>query len=326
MRKKVFGLLLSGLLLSCKSQDSIENYKGTWIEVQNRGSEFLIIDCGYQGENIKIINDSIFENGVMESTKAKIDHIKEDETGVSLFTDKTDKSYYKFLFVNKEKGLAKWEIKNNDLPIVIKYFINEVSANKIKKIKGTNDDCITNDDFEDDSSINQTKDFIENYKAKYKSKKYNIRIEKDCDLNMDGQTDKIIIFEPFEISDNKLTKESPVCVFIKKGENYDVYENKNIVYTSFFNSMAEGLQDLVVKNSYFTFEENNQAGDIRGNDYITFKYDLKSKEIILHKYSIEIITVDGGENDKTFTYGKEVFGNIFFNDFDIDKIKEKINN
>ena len=116
MRKKVFGLLLSGLLLSCKSQDSIENYKGKWIEVQNRGSEFLIIDCGYQGENIKIINDSIFENGVMESTKAKIDHIKEDETGVSLFTDKTDKSYYKFLFVNKGKGLAKWEIKNNDLP------------------------------------------------------------------------------------------------------------------------------------------------------------------------------------------------------------------
>lgn len=154
MRKKVFGLLLSGLLLSCKSQDSIENYKGKWIEVQNRGSEFLIIDCGYQGENIKIINDSIFENGVMESTKAKIDHIKEDETGVSLFTDKTDKSYYKFLFVNKEKGLAKWEIKNNDLPIVIKYFINEVSANKIKKIKGTKDDCVSNDDVGD--SVNDS--------------------------------------------------------------------------------------------------------------------------------------------------------------------------
>lgn len=326
MRKKVFGLVLLSLLLSCKSQDSKEVFKGTWIEVQKRGNEFLIIDCGYKGEDIKIINDSIFENGIMESTKAKIDHIKEDETEISLFTDKTEESYYKISFIDKEKVLAKWEIKNNDLPIVIKYFVNEVSANKIKKIKGTNDDCITNDDFEDDSSINQTKDFIENYKAKYKSKKYNIRIEKDCDLNMDGQMDKIIIFEPSEIADNKLTKESPVCVFIKKGENYDVYENKNIVYTSFFNSMAEGLLDLVVKDSYFTFEENNQAGDIRGNDYITFKYDLKSKEIVLHKYSIELITIDGGENDKTFTYGKEVFGNIFFNDFDIDKIKERINN
>jgi hypothetical protein len=177
----------------------------------------------------------------------------------------------------------------------------------------------------DTLSVNRTKDYIEDYKAKYKTKKYNLRVEKDCDLNMDGQMDKIIIFEPSEIANNKLTKESPVCVFIKREKGYDVYENKNIIYTSFFNSMAEGLQDLVVKDNYFTFEENNQAGEVRGNDYITFKYDLKSKEIVLHKYSIELISVDG-ENDKTFTYGKEVFGKIFFNDFDIDKIKEKINN
>lgn len=177
----------------------------------------------------------------------------------------------------------------------------------------------------DTLSANRTKDYIEDYKAKYKAKKYNRRVEKDCDLNMDGQMDKIIIFEPSEIANNKRIKESPVCVFIKKEKGYDVYENKNIIYTSFFNSMAEGLQDLVVKDNYFTFEENNQAGEVRGNEYITFKYDLKSNEIVLHKYSVELISVDG-ENDKTFTYGKEVFGKILFNDFDIDKIKEKINN
>ncbi|WJS92806.1 hypothetical protein NYQ10_11990 [Flavobacterium johnsoniae] len=166
---------------------------------------------------------------------------------------------------------------------------------------------------------------MEDYKAKYKSKKYNPRIEKDCDLNMDGQIDKIIIFEPSEITNNKLTKESPVCVFIKKEKGYDIFENKNIIYTSFFNSMAEGLQDLVVKDNYFTFEENNQAGDIKGNDYITFKYDLKSNKILLHKYSFELVSFDG-ENDKNFTYDNTVFGKIFFKDFDIDAIKGKINN
>lgn len=107
--------------------------------------------------------------------------------------------------------------------------------------------------------------------------------------------------------------------------SYDVYENKNIIYTSFFNSMAEGLQNIVIKDSYFTLEENNQAGDIRENDYITFKYDLKSKEIILHKYGIELISVDG-ENDQTFSYDKTNFGKILFKDFDIDNLKEKINN
>ncbi|WP_029269172.1 hypothetical protein [Flavobacterium sp. KJJ] len=173
--------------------------------------------------------------------------------------------------------------------------------------------------------VNETKNNIENYKIRYKSKKYNVKVEKDCDLNKDGQMDKIIIFEPSEIANNKLTKESTVCVFIKKKKDYDVYENKNIIYTSFFNSMAEGLQDLVVKDNYFTFEENNQAGDIRGNYYITFKYDLKSKEIILHKYSIELISIDG-ENDKTFTYDNTVFGKILFKNFDIDAIKAEISN
>ncbi|MBL0737185.1 hypothetical protein JI750_09835 [Flavobacterium sp. GN10] len=166
---------------------------------------------------------------------------------------------------------------------------------------------------------------LKDYTKLFKLKNCKVKNEKDCDLNMDGKMDKIIIFEPSEIANNKLTKESSVCVFIKKEKGYDIYENKNIIYTSFFNSMAEGLQNLVVKDNYFTFEENNQAGEVRGNDYITFKYDLKSNEIVLHKYSVELISVDG-ENDKTFTYGKEVFGKIFFNDFDIDKIKEKINN
>lgn len=110
---------------------------------------------------------------------------------------------------------------------------------------------------------------------------------------MDGQIDKILIFEPVESVNNKQTKDSPICVLINKELKYDVYENKNIIYTSFFNSMAEGLHDVVTKNNYFTIEENNLAGDIRENDYITFKYDLKSNEIILHKYSIELISVDG---------------------------------
>lgn len=149
MKKIVFGLSLLSVLLSCKSQDGREDYKGTWIEVQKRGNEFLIIDCGYKGEEIKVISDSIFENGIMESTETKIDHIKEDETGVSLFIDKREKAYYKFLFINKEKGLVKLEIKHNDLPIIVRYFVNELSADKIKKIKGTNDDCITSDDVGD---------------------------------------------------------------------------------------------------------------------------------------------------------------------------------
>lgn len=164
--------------------------------------------------------------------------------------------------------------------------------------------------------------FISKYKRRFKDN-YTIKFEKDCDLNKDGQTDKIFIFEPLKIKNNKQTKDSPVCVLIKKEKDYTIYENKNIIYTSFFNSMAEGLQDLVVKDNYFTIEENNVASDIRQNDYITFLYDLKSDKIILHKYGIEFISSDG-ENDSTVTYSNKDFNTINFSSFDIDVIKEML--
>lgn len=167
----------------------------------------------------------------------------------------------------------------------------------------------------------ERKDFITEYKNKFKSKKYKVKIEKDCDLNMDGQIDKIFVFEPLEITNNKLIKNSLVCILINKKLSYNIHENKNIIYTLFFNSMAEGFQDLVVKNNYFTIEENNQAGNIRKNDYITFKYDFKYDEILLYKYGIEFISVDG-ENDKTLSYDKISWGKIFFKDF--DTLKEKL--
>ena len=44
--------------MSCKSQHSNEDYVGTWREVQQKNNEFVIIDCGYYGESIKVSNDS----------------------------------------------------------------------------------------------------------------------------------------------------------------------------------------------------------------------------------------------------------------------------
>ncbi|GAA3767886.1 hypothetical protein [Flavobacterium ginsengiterrae] len=145
MKKILFGLLIINLFLSCKSQDTNDNYIGTWLEVQQKENEFVIVDCDYKNESIKITQDSIVENGVMEDLKIKINHIKQENTETTLFVDKQEKVYYKFLIVDKEKGIFKCEIKNNE-SLIIRYFVNKTNADKIKKVKGTKADCITSED------------------------------------------------------------------------------------------------------------------------------------------------------------------------------------
>ncbi|WP_433829348.1 tetratricopeptide repeat protein [Flavobacterium anhuiense] len=282
MRKIVFGLLLLSVLLSCNPQDSKEDYKGNWIEVQKRGNEFLIIDCGYKGEDIKIINDSIFENGIMESTKQKIDHIKEDETGVSLFTDKAEKSYYKFLFVDKEKGLTKWEIKNNDLPIIIKYFVNEDSTDKIKKIKGTKADCVTNDEVGD--SVNDSLTLDDGNV---------LLVEDDNCISLQDKKENLIFERCFDNCNVKIrhvkTKGLPLTII--SGQNsidIDFYK-KGVDWVStsvtYFKSLRTGeeksTKQIEVSLKDFDFDSViEQFGEIRNNDLSSLD-DIKNKEKLI---------------------------------------------
>ncbi|WP_433810685.1 tetratricopeptide repeat protein [Flavobacterium johnsoniae] len=305
MRKKVFGLLLLSLLLSCKSQDSKEDFKGTWIEVQKRGNEFLIIDCEYKGEDIKIINDSIFENGIMESTKAKIDHIKEDETGVLLFIDKTEKSYYKFLFVNKEKGLAKWEIKNNDLPIVIKYFVNEASTDKIKKIKGTKADCISNDDVGD--SVNDSLTLNNG----------NVLLVEDGNcISLLDKKENLIVERCFDNCNVKIRhiKTAGLPLTIISGQNsIDIeFHKKGVNWVSnsaaYFKSLPTGeeknTKQIEVSIKDFDFDRMiEQFGDTKNNDLSSSLDDIKNKQklIELDIYKIADILKNNPVSDQNIT-------------------------
>lgn len=150
MRNRImFGLLILSVVLSCKSKDSPRDYIGNWLEVKQKSNEFVIIDCGYDGMSLKIDNDSIFEKGIMEDVNLKIDHIKQDESGTTLFIDKLEKSYYKFSWIDKENSISKWEIKYDESPIVINFFINKIKSNKIKTVKGSKLDCISTEDVGD---------------------------------------------------------------------------------------------------------------------------------------------------------------------------------
>lgn len=149
MKKTLIILVLLSTIFSCKSKDQNEGYLGTWQEVQKKGNSYVFIDCGYERGIITVENDSIYVLGTMENITLKIDHIKNQKGEMILFIDKLEKSYYKFSWIDKKKGISKWEVLYNDTSSSVNYYIIKSNLQNIKKIKGNNKDCITNEDVGD---------------------------------------------------------------------------------------------------------------------------------------------------------------------------------
>lgn len=139
-------ILLLLFITSCKQTNLNKEYLDTWIEVEKTNSTYHIVDCGYSGESIIVLKDSIIHKGIMEDYKFNINRTTQENDKTSLFTGEDGKSFYKFSWADQEKGICKWEIKSED-KTVIKYFVRQSDAKNIKTVKGIN--CITNEDVGD---------------------------------------------------------------------------------------------------------------------------------------------------------------------------------
>lgn len=143
---KYLKLLLVFLVInSCKGQQGTSDFSTTWYEVKKQGDNFIIVDCGYEGQSFKIQNDSIFDHDIMEDSTFKIHHILKEGNLTSFYINENDK--YSLSWINKEKGIIKRvsEIDGN----ITKYYVNQTNLNKIKKIKGTSKDCISSEENND---------------------------------------------------------------------------------------------------------------------------------------------------------------------------------
>lgn len=149
--------------------------------------------------------------------------------------------------------------------------------------------------------------------------KYSVLEEKDCDLNNDHFTDKIVVLANNRDLDpqDPDTKTAPVLILLNdQNKKYDVLKNENI----YPNSFGDSFRKLVVKDRFFTVELFNEVPDeYTSEKYITFRFSEPSKEIVLSKYGENTVWKDGRKNNALCS--DKNFGKILFRDYSSDDIR-----
>ena len=283
MKKLAIIIFLLSIIISCKSQHSNEDYVGTWQEVQQKNNEFVIVDCGYDGESIKVSNDSIFEKGIMEDSNSKIDHVKQDESGTILFIDKFEKSYYRFTWINKQKGISKWEIQHNETAKIVRYFANNLNSKNLRIVKGTKTDCITSEDVGD--NVNDSL-FIKN-------ENITLLIEDDNCISLESKKGSLLFERCFENCVVKIRHNSskgiPLTIisgqnsmdidFLKKGNNW--LSNSITYYRSSSSSEEKMVQQITVSLKDFDFNNVVEQFSKTTSKSIVSLDDIANKEKLM---------------------------------------------
>lgn len=149
----------------------------------------------------------------------------------------------------------------------------------------------------------------------------------DGDINEDGVTDKIIIYERLCNKKDESLLENARCrraaIFLKLNGNYILYGyNDNLVDCSLCGGGGTGdpFQDIKIKTGYVSFESLYGACD-KTLIVTTFHFNSKTHEIELYKigqedYSCKSELNDSGEIISTTKIKtKKDFGNISFKTF-----------
>ncbi|WP_379968304.1 DUF3828 domain-containing protein [Epilithonimonas sp. UC225_85] len=270
-----------------------------------------INDLSSDGENLILdydpfINGQDYDGNIIRKT-LKIEPLKnENEYSVSflLFGRKDEKRTNIDILLEKDKN------EN--------FLIYSILNDKYLSFKDGNSSTTKNVLVNESEIIDSMK--LDNYQI--------IKNEK-CDLNGDGLSDVILIFNPTKefTQQDETTLDSPVYILINKGGNtFEIYKNNHLIYTFMPNTPAEGFRNLIIKNNFFTIEQQEGGGKYFIDSYTTFKYDNQSKNIILSKYGKSY--TDRNDPDKLIPdniYTSKDFKTITFEEYDAQNLEGKFN-
>lgn len=320
--QKVILLIIFTLIFSCKKDN--ENIKRIVDTKISKSTKSIILDQNC----IIFISPSSNKIEAMKKSKGEDFFTMADDanfyySNAIQFLDSLNRNYMNknenetLLFKDSNNTLVK--IKNNDEGNAW-YAILYDNDNKKYKVTGL---LSFSEEFKKFYNINsQTNEIVKTFEDfnLEKKGKYSIIKEITCDLNKDNIQDKIVVYKNNKefVSDDDTTKESPVSVFFGIGNNkFEKFENPKI----FGNDSNDFFKNLVVKDIFFTVELYNEVPNKYViNKYITFKYDIDSKKIILFKYGQNLF----GDKNETLLYTSKDFGKIYFEQYDSNTILEKV--
>lgn len=151
--------------------------------------------------------------------------------------------------------------------------------------------------------------------------KYFVVEEKTHNLNNDTFMDKIIVLGNREDVNpqNPDTKIAPIIILLNQQDrSYKILKNEFI----YPNDYGDAFKRLVIKNNFFTIELSNEVPDKYVSEkYVTFRYNEKSKEIVLSKYGENINWNDGRKNN--ILCSEKNFGKILFQDYNSNNVNGK---
>lgn len=142
MKKLIFLICIIGITISCRSQNDKNDYLGEWIEIKKQNDNYVIIKCDYEGDKLIVSDDTIIQKETMEDSNYKINHITTNEKSTFIFPNENEDIYIKFEWIDKQRGVAKWQILDNNS----RFYVIKSKFKELKSIKGTIKDCITNEE------------------------------------------------------------------------------------------------------------------------------------------------------------------------------------
>ena len=150
---------------------------------------------------------------------------------------------------------------------------------------------------------------------------YSILDSASGDINKDSKKDILIILKSNQ-EENTGDTGRPLLVLLGSGkELYELAARSDsvVLCKACGGVFGDPYAGMTVKNNFFSIEHYG-GSNWRWTRIITFRYDLKTGKIYLHKDAGESFHVDDPDKTRPYAYSREDYGKLLFSKYSYDKI------
>jgi hypothetical protein len=150
---------------------------------------------------------------------------------------------------------------------------------------------------------------------------YSVMDTASGDLNRDGKGDLLLVLKNDQ-EEASMDTTRPLLILFGEGKgSYKLFaRNDSVVMCRGCGGVfGDPYQGLTVKSNFFSVEHYG-GSNWRWSRIITFRYDVKTGQLLLHRDAGESFHVENPNKSKPYAYTKEDYGKLPFSNYSYDKI------